>query len=101
MTSQPNLTHKGERTMNQESQSDEDVMEFLPSDFTPAPDLVARMKVTWPEFVELFGGVFYETEGERLDQLCEAAGITRPEAAYLSVGLYDGHSKRTNHNWID
>jgi hypothetical protein len=62
--------------MDQETQGFDEYREFLPEDFTPPADWLKRMKVTWPEFVELFGGVFYETEGERLDQLCEAAGIT-------------------------
>jgi hypothetical protein len=89
-------THrKGERKMNQKAQSFNENAEFLREDFTPSSELVARMKVTWPEFVEIFGDVPYGTEGERLTLLAEAAGISRSEAAYLSVGLYDGHSKRT------
>jgi hypothetical protein len=83
------------------TQSDEENLDFLPEDFTPPPELLARMKVTWPDFVELFGETPYETEGERLTVLAEAAGISRPEAAYLSIGLYDGHSNRTGLNWID
>ena len=34
------------------------------------------MKIAWPEFVKIFGGIFYETEGERLILLAEAAGLT-------------------------
>ena len=84
--------------MNQKAQSDEEILEFLPEDFAPPSDLVARMKTAWPEFVKIFGSIFYETEGERLILLAEAAGISRPEAAYLSIGLYDGHSRRTGLN---
>ncbi len=87
--------------MKQRIENDETCFDFLPEDFAPSPDLLARMKVTWPEFVVLFGEVPYATEGERLTILAEAAGISRPEVAYLSVGLYDGHSSRTGFNWID
>jgi hypothetical protein len=87
--------------MNKKVHTDEEDLEFLPEDFTPASDLLAGMKVTWPEFVEIFGDIPYETEGELLTLLADAAGISRPETAYLSVGLYDGHSKRTGLNWFD
>ena len=87
--------------MNHKTQSDKEEMEFLTEDFTPPPDLLARMKITREEFVDLFGDTHYGTEGEKLTILAEAAGISRPEAAYLSIGLYDGNSKRTNLNWID
>jgi hypothetical protein len=82
-------------------QNDQEQMEFLPEDFTPPIDLLQRMKISWPEFVELFGDTPYETQGELLTVLAEAAGITRPEAAYLLIGLYDGQSARTGLNWID
>lgn len=89
--------------MNQKTQIDFDEVDrgFLPEDFTPPPDLLARMKITWPAFVELFGETPYATEGELLTILAEAAGISRPEVAYLRVGLLDGDSKRTGLNWID
>lgn len=77
-------THrKGERKMNQKTQSFNENAEFLPEDFTPPSDLVARLKVAWPEFVEIFGGKPCAKEGERLTLLAEAAAISRQETAYL------------------
>jgi len=66
---------KGERKTNQKPQRFDENAEFLPEDFIPPSNLVARLEVTWPEFVETFGGIPYATEGERLTLLAEAAGI--------------------------
>jgi hypothetical protein len=59
--------------MSRKTESEGEELDFLPEDFTPPPELLARMKVTWPDFVELFGETPYETEGERLTVLAEAA----------------------------